>query len=310
MLIRTRFRNSFPAMSAYEFDHFRREPEVHERWKESCLYMICQRPVLYFSEYVPGADEIVCKIKQRGNEQSLSVRLPILPGKPYFGATASVLVEAQFYDDSPRIEPPYDNVAGFKFFDENENFSGWLSPERFLFGYLRGHIEADVEGDIDAMLQYQVHYIGKAQDQPIWKRLRAHESFQSVLSREFPFITGEIPTFEIALLFFELEGITVFPGLELRDGEPVGEDGKSLTEEQVEELLGKDYISTYERAIVTDAEAYFINFMLPRYNRVRYMEYPDIKGGLKEKGFDATDHLLIVLATLFTEEATYSGTLK
>ena len=303
--ITTRFLMTYPAMSAYEFDHFREEAAVQEHWRSSSLYMICQRPVIFFDDVVAESGVISGRIRQRGNEAALRFELDVLRGKPYFGSTSETLIEFGFYDHHPTLAPPFKNVAAIKLFDSERQFTGYLSPERLLFEHLRIGNFARIEGDISALLHYEVHYIGQAQDQPIERRLRSHETFQRILAREFPKIAQDIPTLEISLLFFGLEyASTPFPIQVLDGGGVVGPQGRPLSDEEISEALLDTPLERFRSEIVNDAEAYLINFMLPRYNRVRYAKYPQIAKGLRSCGFDRIEHHVVPIGTLKTEEAT------
>lgn len=303
--IATRFLMTYPAMSAYEFDHFREEADVREHWSTSSLYMICQRPVLYFDQVLAEHGVISGSIRQRGNEASLRFELELIAGRPYFGTTRETLVEFGFYDVQTNPVPPLTNVAAFKFFDSNKVFTGYLSPERLLFEYLRMPSFVQVHGDIPALLRYQVHYIGKAQDQPIERRLRSHESFQRILSREFPMIAKDIPTMEIALLFFGLDVASRALEFRMREDEVlIDAGGRTVSDEEICRALTGNIDPGLREAIGNDVEAYLINFMLPRYNRIHYANYPDIANGLRSRGFDLVTHDIIPFGTLVTEEAT------
>lgn len=303
--ITTRFLMTCPAMSAYEFDHFREEAAVQERWRSSSLYMICQRPVIFFDDVVAESGVISGRIRQRGNETALRFELDVLPGQPYFGSTCETIIELGFYDQQPAPTPPFKNVAAIKLFDSDEQFTGYLSPERLLFEHLRIGNFARIEGDISALLRYEVHYIGQAQDQPIERRLRSHETFQRILAREFPRIAQDIPTMEISLLFFGIEYASTPVTFQMLDGGELSDSqGRPLSDEEIGAVLLGTPLERFRSEIVNDAEAYLINFMLPRYNRVRYANYPLIAKDLRSCGFSRIEHHVIPFGTLKTEEAT------
>lgn len=303
--IETRFLMTYPAMSAYEFDHFREEAAVQERWRSASLYMICQRPVIFFDDVVAESGVISGRIRQRGNATALRFELDILPGQPYFGSTSETIIEFNFYDHQPTPTPPLKNVAAIKFFDSENKFTGYLSPERLLFEHLRIGKFARIKGDISALLRYEVHYIGQAQDQPIERRLRRHETFQRILAREFPRIAQDIPTMEISLLFFGLDYASTPVTFQILDGGELSDSqGRPLSDKEAEEALLSTRLERFRNEIVNDAEAYLINFMLPRYNHVRYANYPLISNGLRSCGFDMIEHQVIPFGTLETEEAT------
>ena len=82
------------------------------------------------------------------------------------------------------------HINGLKFFSNDETFIVWFSPEKFLHNYWVGFFNANIKGNIRNFTKYKVHYIGKATDQDIWRRLTGHAALQDILSLEFPFSFG------------------------------------------------------------------------------------------------------------------------
>ena len=304
--IDTNFEMSYPAMSVYEFEHFKEEKEVLEYWKSSSIYIICQRPVLYFDEVFINAGIISMKIKQRGDNKELSVTFipsedPIVSdmGKEFW-------IDVEFYDSQQTIQP-FRNVAGIKILNNKKEFIVWLTPERLLFFYIKRHSEVMIEGEIHEFLYYTVHYIGQAYNQAIWKRLTGHEKLSKVLAIEHPFISGEFSPYELTLIFLRFagrkEGTMLVPENSVKIEDAAGNE---LTDEGIVDAFSPRSLNDIKEYAINDFEAYFINFFLPKYNKTVYKNYPNISSGLKSLGYDLIRHKYMLFAGLRTEEATYS----
>ncbi len=304
--IRTIFSMSFPAMSVYEFEFLKEEKEVLEFWKSSSIYLICQRPVLYFDDLEVDDGIISMKIKQRGREKELKIKLAINEGHRYSRPGNSMWVDMHFYQQELQSKPPFKNIAGIKLLDENKNFIVWLTPERLIYEYVKNGLQLDIEGDFHEFITYNVHYIGQAQNQDIWERLTGHEKLSKVLAVEHPFIEGEFSPYELTLIFLQLESATEVAMLSIKP--ELIETYKNMSETEIEEVISEKYkpfeIDDIRNEIINDFEAYFINFLEPKYNKILFKNYPDIKNGLKQLGYSEIIHHAITFAILKTEEGT------
>lgn len=293
---------SYPAMSVYEFEHFKEEADVLRFWETSSIYMICQRPVLYFDNIMLDAGEISMKIRQRGDARELSVRFTPAEEIQLPDNNKDFWVDLEFYDPAQQTEQPYRNVAGIKLLNDKQEFIVWLTPERLLFLYIKGKLKADIEGQIHEFLTYSVHYIGQAQNQNIWDRLTGHEKLSKVLALEHPFITGEFSPYELSLIFLKFDGFsegTILPlqgpkDIDTKDNEDIADAFIPRTIEDVKEFA------------INDFEAYLINFFQPKYNKKIYKSYPNIANGLRSINYDVIQHSMLLYACIVTEEATYS----
>lgn len=303
---------SFPAMSVYEFDFLKEEEDVIEYWKSSSVYIICQRPVLYFDDIIFDQGVIHTKIRQRGDSNDLSLKIFIDSDNFSWLESDGCWVNLHFYDQDPIKQPPYKNVAGLKLLNNNHEFMFWFTPEKLIYEYLHGRISAKIDGNIHDFLTYNVHYIGQAQDQNIWERLSRHEKLSKILTREFPFIDGEFNPFELSIILLKLEECSEANAL-LPIGpedEIVNSKGKQLNELEVYQAFSGKNLEDIKKFVVNDFEAYLINFFQPKYNEILYKKYPSIATGLKSIGYDKIQHNYMLFANLKAEEATYSITIS
>lgn len=300
---------SYPAMTVYEFEHFKEEEEVLEYWKKSSIYIICQRPVLYFEEVVcdEGSGNISLKIKQRGDDKEIFAEFNMLENDEDLSNDGGCWVNVSFYDSEPQLQQPFKNVAGIKILNSKKEFVVWLTPERLIFMFWTGKIAANIKGDVHDFLKYTVHYIGQAKNQNIWDRLTGHEKLSKVLALEHPFIQGEFSPYELSLIFLEFNGFTEHTILA-----PDGSDdvtnvkGSNLNDEQLVEAFLPNTIQDVRECAINDCEAFLVNLFEPKYNQILFKNYPLIKKGLHSIGYAKVNYNFMLFATLITEEASIS----
>ncbi|WP_367209589.1 hypothetical protein [Sphingobacterium sp. R2] len=265
---------AYSPLSNYDFSILKGDRDIQNALQNSSLYIIAQRPVLSFENIrinkVEGQLEF--EIHQQDNNAILKCKLPIFQENLvnnsdrshvyYFGSH-----DPQFIFDENNVS----NVHGIKIYKssiEPENFIIWFSPEKFLFNYLNGHFSCFIDGDVSLLLKYNVHYVGQSTDQDIWKRLTGHEKLQQILSVEYPFVYGTLPTHEIALLLFEFSDNISFQTF----------DGDAIYDDFMKSFSGEYDVD--QRAIYLDAEKALVKAMTPKHNKILFKNYPKSTDGL------------------------------
>ncbi|MBL8189018.1 MAG: hypothetical protein JNK38_13490 [Acidobacteria bacterium] len=298
---------SYPAMSVYEFQHFKEESEVLEYWQFSSIYLICQRPTLYFENVFCNEGVIKLHIKQQGRDDLLDVELEFYKGgknEKYIRGNGEFCVDVCFFDKESEHNQPLNHVAGVRFLDGEGQFIFWLTPERLLFEYFNHKLSAKIVGDIGDFIKYSVHYIGQAQDQAISQRLKAHEKLVAILSTEHPLIEGASLNRELILIFLRFaradEHFMLLPGqaggiesMENIQGKNINDRCRPRSFDELKEFA------------VNDFEAYLINLFEPKHNKILFKNYPNIANGLKYLGYDQVEPKLEVVGTLITECGSY-----
>ncbi|AEE50221.1 hypothetical protein [Haliscomenobacter hydrossis] len=288
-------------MSNYDFKYLRDDKLVQAILRESNLYIIAQRSELSFENLIvdKNGEYIKFEIHQKGNAQVLKCKLPYFqpniatdPNREIHLYLGSHVRNKEFKTQ------PYNDIHGIKFYHsyvKPENFIVYLSPEVFIINWEKGYFQAEVEGDFREFLRYKLHYIGKATDQDIWKRLTGHETLQDILAIEYPFNYGSLPTHEIALLF-----------LKFRDNLTISSfDENSSPEDMVNSLLG--YNMPEQRTIYLDAEKALVKAMLPKHNKIKFKNYPKSKDGLEKHNFSSVSYTLMNPITLISEQGEIEG---
>ncbi|MBS1681513.1 MAG: hypothetical protein OJF59_001747 [Cytophagales bacterium] len=201
-------------------------------------------------------------------------------------------------------EFPLNNIHGVKFLEvdpddeRKKTFLVWFTPEKFLQNYWRDLVTGEIHGNIHDFTKYKVHYVGQSTKQEIWERLTGHDKLQDILSLEFPFCYGDLPTHEIAVLPFNFRenlNITTFGGDSAFDDFNAALQGKDLPD---------------QRSIYLDAEKALIHAMLPKYNEELFKNYPKSKDGLEKHNFNSISYSFMDPISLVYENGEIRGGLS
>ena len=296
---------AYSPLNNRDFTLLKGDQDIQANLRRSSLYVICQRPELVFRNIRPifERQSIYLEIHQEGNPSHLEIEFPIFqdnlakdPKKfinTYFGS----------HRDIQSLNDEVDHAYGFKLYEsEEENkldkFIAWFSPEKLLQNIWLGIIIANITGDIRDFTRYNVHYIGKATDQEIWKRLTGHATLQDILSIENPITWGSLPTHEISLLFFYFQDNMQIESFS--NESDINEMVKAIMSESVPE----------QKTIFLDAEKALIRAMTPKYNKELFRKYPISKDGLYKNNFTTISYTFTDPITLVYETGTIRGGLN
>jgi hypothetical protein len=282
---------AYPPISNYDFTFIREEKVVQEYLSRSQLYMISHRPKLVFDNVSIDSDEnISFEIRQETTNYKIHGILPVRQTAFLANIYDENYVELGSYNKEYKFgNPPYNNLDGFKFYDKDEKFISWLTPERLIYDYYHDTIEVSGLDGWRELFKYKIHYIGKSTDQDIWQRLTGHETLQDIISKEFPLQFGSLPTHEITLLLFSINAAENFEII-----------GSFLNPQKLGKSLGKTITTTLfnlkafpeDRDIFVDAEKVFVKLLDPDYNIIKFKSYPKSKDGLYKEKYDVFSYKL------------------
>ncbi|NQX54407.1 hypothetical protein HQN86_12350 [Pedobacter panaciterrae] len=273
---------AYTPLSNYDFVMVKDDAIIQHFINSGKLYVIAQRPVLTFENfYIDGSDPenpvLKFELHQKGREEKLECEFPLFQDEfnVPFGSRCDIAINYTY----PKSEVVYDykmpfsSMANFVVNTGDDYY--WISPEKLIYHYLRDALEINIKGDVTLFLKYKVHYIGKATEQDIIKRLTGHSHLQDILSIERPFHYGALPTEEIAILFLSFKD-NIFMNTFSPD-----DDEMDIA---VNMLMGKKPIE--DNVIYLDAEKALINALKPKHNKLQYNNYPASKDGLQSHNLD------------------------
>lgn len=292
--LKAAFKLSHAPISNYEFAILKGEDATKDTLKGSMLYVIAQRHTLTFENVVadPEANVIRFEIAQDKTNNKVSCTLPV--GQEILVDDCRTGIEIQFGSHNTEAvleEMPLSEVHGMKFYDSDKNFLSYLNPDKFIFLYSNSLLNATIEGDYRSLVEFRVHYVGKATDQEIWDRLNGHETLQDILSIERP-MGKTIPTHEIILLMFK-----VADSLEMNIFDP-GDDPEIFAEK----IMNSQHPTS--EVISLDAEKALVNLLNPAYNTVKFKQFPKSKDGLFKFNYNRYAYQILEDITLASELGT------
>lgn len=292
---------AYAPITAYEFAFLKNDKLVEKALYKASLYIIAQRPVITFENVIPDSTkyQLNFEIHQKGNPEILKCKLPLIQPSVDSKPTDNISIAFNFLDKSNcQKNPPLNNIHGFSLVNYNldKEFLIWFSPEKLLQNWWKDLIICEIEGDYRAFLNYKVHYVGKATKQSIQKRLKAHSTFQDILSLETPVTEKQLPANEIVILPFEFQD-----NLQIQSFGRDSDDVNSM----VSAVLGENFPS--QEKVFLDAEKALIKSMKPEYNEQLFENYPQSSDGLYSDNYDAILYSFVDPLTLIYEEGEIVG---
>lgn len=280
----------YPIVSAYEYEFLKGEEEIQRRMSGCTIYFILQRPLMYFNSVREVGRTIKFDIVDTVHKP-LHATLDL----DLFVKGGACEVEYQFYKATPDKASPRNDVAALKIRDGDGKFVVWETPQKLLYEALANGLAVRFTGgNIADFLTYDIHYIGKAFSQKVWKRLTGHEKMQKILTLEPALATANANVrapFEISLLMLDIIGVTegnMFPYMEaFRSLLPQGVKPikhKLRTEDDYAEFMTLK-IDTSAPELTSEVEGFLVHRFKPKYNERKFEKYPEIRKGTRSLGY-------------------------
>lgn len=301
---------TYPVVSAYEFEFLKGEAIIRERLDDSTIYLIVQRPLTYFDNVELHDGLLRFEIT---DDQATPLKCQIdLVEAGICTADEVVDIEMSFFKSVPDTAPPYRQVGAIKVFKPDGDFVVWWSPQKLLYEIIINGLPVKSTGDGDPMsfLDYKVHYIGQAFSQKVWDRLTGHDKMQRILTTQgsLGILPQNRPAFEIGIILLSVVGLTDMPEIGGMDAafpasvEPIRHSVDPDNEGEFESLMFNGLVELGDKAMTTEVEAMLINQFRPTENCIKFDAYPNIKGGMRSKGYTHTELTIERLpALLYTD---------
>lgn len=284
----------YPPVSAWEFNQLKTEAAVRERLQDATVYIIAQRPILWFDRVRDEGGDIRFEINDGRGPPVKGIIDPLRLG--LFGPGEPMLLECGFHHDAEETPPPWDRAGSIKLFDRDKRLRAWWSPQKLLFEALAHDLKVPFAGDLERFMEFEIHYIGKAYDQSLWERLAAHRRYLEILINEkVRGVDHAQPSLEITIFALEVVDLEELAGR--RDGPD--EDTPDPPHVKIFrhpddpadprwQAFRRRWAYPHEPAVTTELEAALIDLFKPEHNRIKVKKYPKIAGGLQALGYSDT----------------------
>lgn len=245
----------YPPISNQEGEWLAQIPEVRALASRSKLYMIGQRAELFFRDLRldESSETLFFDIVQADHEIGMSLTMPIASVIPDYKG----VIEIELGDKLIRIwHDPHRS---------DEEPLAWFTPDKLLFDLSHDHVPGKAGIDVRRLTHFDLLYVGISKAGDSLSRLfdTGHHARLSILSNERQRFPTSRVSDEMTLFMFDIERM----GIGIYDYN------------QLPEVVGVDFRADPGR-VVADAEKALVKTLSPRYNEVRYVNYPRGTDGL------------------------------
>ncbi|MFA7056639.1 MAG: hypothetical protein WC155_03645 [Candidatus Cloacimonadales bacterium] len=263
---------SYAPVSAYHFRNLIRSKHFVETKRHSHIYVIAQAKELFFKDlsFIENDAVLRVTIAQDDNPNTVICKFPIIQKE--IASEKNEIVLLRGYDRNGNQTTSNFQAIDIVDLDPESNDTSlliWFSPAKLLQNLWTNGLKGEIIGDFKSMLNYKVHYVGKATEQNICKRLSKHSTFQGILTSELPLTYGNIPSNEIMVLLFNI-----------RDNNVVM---RSTVKEMTDFIMNGKLPS--DKAVSLDAEKALIRYLQPKYNKILFNSYPTPKDMLSRENY-------------------------
>ncbi|WP_305846013.1 hypothetical protein [Photobacterium kishitanii] len=121
-------RSVYPVISAYEFEFLKELPEIQELWKDSTIYFIVQRPLIYFNNLHIENGVIKFEIADmNGNAPLVGSLDPYVTGFAQDGE--SFTFSFNFYSGKDEGNKCLHYVSSFAVETKTREHLAWITPQ-------------------------------------------------------------------------------------------------------------------------------------------------------------------------------------
>jgi len=242
-------------MSIRKFNRIKKEQEVKKLLDLASLYIIAKREVpnivLSNKMFIEGVEETGNSIPLSITMKEAGIRVNaiyVLP--PEFGRDVVDEMKKMISSDVELDELLYCSAIGC------------------------GKLYFEPSDDLIHFVTYEVLYVGECVDEPLTKRFKAHHALQEMLIEEDVISRDYANSDELILLPFRIGGDV----LSILDPYTSGIDDylKVFTND----------LSFGTKEITLDCEKALVHGMNPKYNRIRFLNYPQSEDGLSKTEAD------------------------
>lgn len=268
-------------VSNQEAEWLLEDKEAYDWIQRSKLYMIAHRAEITFENITvlqpQGIVKFTCHLGDINSDVSLNV------------GELTNREDVDFDEIEIELGPKLIRFFDYKEGNKIEEPLEWFTTEKLLYDRWtnkRGISGLDNYKDFSS---YELLYVGISKEEGSFKRLvkNAHQARIKILSNESPKTKDSRLTDELYLFFFD-----VVP-LGIRSLDP----GDALL---------PNYDLKKEESIA-DAEKALVRLLQPKYNNVRFKDYPKGADGLYKAGLDAYSYVISESIQLSTKHARIRG---
>ena len=274
----------YPPISNQEAEWFRYDSDVEDVLKESNLYMIAQREEGKYK--FEDCIDLTIPVSLYNINTKLNGKInlnEILKYKKISKYNLEIEIElSEKLIRAWQIDPKSKN---------KNKIIDWFTTEKILFDKWRGHPGIQGFENYRDLTKYHLHYVGISKKQNSFMRLlkNPHDKIIRILSNEMIKSKDSRLPDELFFFFFKIDSI----GFKQHDDN----QDYSTIDSTFNETLEKE-------KIISDAEKAFVNILKPKYNKIKFSNYPKGTDGIFDYGLESHSYQIgedIIFSTDYKE---------
>lgn len=268
-ILETNLNLTHSPISIKDFNRIKKAPVLnHELWREkesldnASLYIIGKREVPVFVPRREISDKSRIVLDVEVGKASFRIFVPASPNSKYsLNGFAGIKTEPEGLEKAQK-------VWLFAFNDKGEAVSNiGFTFDELIYYCGNNWFYITMQGDFTPAITYEVLYVGESVKEKLTQRFKAHHALQDMLIEEKVISPGFDKSEELILMPFTIDSYmcTMLTGF-------------SPENDWMKAFIG-DFDVTPNQ-ISLDAEKALVHGMNPKYNHIRFKNYPFSKDGL------------------------------
>ena len=262
-ILETKLYLTHPPISIKDFNRIKKELWCEkERLDNASLYIIGKREVPVFVPRREISDKHCLILDVEMGKASFRIFIPALTNPKYsLNGFAGIKTEPEGLEKAQK-------VWLFAFNDKGEAVSNiGFTFDELIYYCSNNLFYITMQGDFTSAITYEVLYVGKSVEENLTQRFKAHHALQDMLIEEKVISPNFDKSEELILMPFTIDSYmcTMLTGFS--------------PENDWRKALSGDFDVTSNQ-ISLDAEKALVHGMNPKYNRIRFKDYPLSKDGL------------------------------
>lgn len=278
----------YPPISNQEAAWLDEDSEAKSQIGQSNLYMICQQSEALFD--VPSF-----KNESQTDKELLRFKI-CLNGKMYAGhidlteLTRSKKVNLDIYEVELQAGERFLKIVKVAEENNETEIIDWFTPRSMIFRKSRQDKTIYGLDEYEETTQYHLHYVGISRKDSFTRLIsKPHEKRLAILSNESAYKIGSRLTDELFHLFFRVD----YVGINI------------LEKDDIHSFMNSSdlhYVSA-----ICDAEKAYVKILKPKYNKIKFSNYPRGADGLYGKSLKSYGFVIGESVTLITETKDIKG---
>lgn len=270
------------AMTYYEFCHA--TEKMKSDMDDAHLYIIAKRKLPIMQIKSMDRDEICLVVNMESCTFPIEIAIRARDNRKVFpNGFWGIRTGSNLIGSDPGEKFHYFSIASGINTNTNEFiFDFHTNFDRLIQLYHHNLIMIEIKGDITPFVTYEVLYVGQCAKQHITKRFNGHHAISEIMGSEIIVPKDHDKNEEIIIIPFKINPIEITS--------MTADTMNTELDKVVAAIEGKEVASDNE--YIYDGEKALIRALDPKYNKDKFLNYPQSENGLYQHEFDSIGYVI------------------